>query len=68
MKGAEGDRRGYAERAFTGVRNAGLMVALFGAAVMLLSAPIGATVVEFGAVGAGTGELGRRAAASGKPK
>lgn len=67
MASAETDRRGFAEKAFTGVRDAGLVVALIGI-IALLAAPIGATIFVDGAAGAGVGELGRRVAASSKPK
>lgn len=62
------DRRGLVEKASTGVRNAGILVALVGTIGMLAALQIGATIFIDGAVVAGAGEIGRRTAASGEPK
>ena len=62
------NRRGFAEKAFTSFRNGGLIAAFLGVIAIWAAIPIGVTLFEVGAVGAGASEFGRQAAASGKPK
>ncbi len=62
MAQAEQDKRGFAEKTGETIRNAGLVVALIGTVAWLAKLQIGADLFVAGAVGAGAGEVGRRAA------
>ena len=68
MAQAEKDSRGFAEKTGETVRNAGLVVALIGTVAWLAKMQIGADLFVAGAVGAGAGEVGRRAASSSNKK
>lgn len=58
----EGDKRGFVEKASTGVRNAGILAAVLGTILLLTRIPVGETIFWGGAALGVTGEAGRRAA------
>lgn len=66
MANAEKDKRGFVEKASTGVRNAGILAALLGTILIMVETPIGGTIFTAGAVTGISGEAARRAAGTGK--
>ncbi len=60
------DNRGFVETSSTGIRNSGVLVAILGTILSLANAPLGETIFWGGVALGLIGEVGRRAAGSGK--